>query len=125
MVKKVLSQRKLTIPEVYDYLVKRMESAEPTYFQRLALDHAELVRRTDKETALKIVNMLVEDFRVSDNGAISIANYLPNTIDELRAILGSEARLGAGTTFTTEILEQILNRISEILSESGTQEAQD
>lgn len=125
MVKKVEDQKKLTIAEVYDYLLKRMESSEPTYFQRLALDHAEVVRRTDKETARKIVEMLVEEFRVSDNGAITIANYLPNTIDELRALLGQEARLGAGTTFTTEVLENILNRISDILTENQPEEAQE
>ena len=113
MVKKVYESKRITLPEALEYLKERIDvdEEEVSYYQRIALEHAQAFSRTTAEQSRQIVEMLIEDFRISELGAISVANILPNTIDELRAVLGSEGR-----PMTTETLYKILNAISEIIS---------
>ncbi len=119
MVKKVYESRKITLPEALEYLRKRKEEGEEdlNYYQRIALEHAEMFSKTNAKRARAIVEMLIEDYRLSEIAAISVANILPNTIDELRAVIGSEAR-----TITTETLYEMLNKISDILTDTSLED---
>lgn len=119
MVKKVYESRKITLPEALEYLRQRIESGgeDANYYQRIALEHAESFSKTNAKRARAIVEMLIEDYRLSETAAISVANVLPDTIDELRAVIGSEAR-----TINTDTLYEMLNKISDILVDENLED---
>ncbi len=113
MVKKVYESKRITLPEALAYLRERLEEdeEEASYYQRIALEHAQEFSKLPAKHARILVEKLIEDFRLSEVSAISIVNVLPDTIDELRAVLGSEGR-----PLTTDTLYEMLNAISEVVT---------
>ncbi len=122
MVKKVYESKRITLPEALAYLRKRLEHDEEdaSYYQRIALEHAQEFSKLPAKQARILVEKLIEDFRLSEVSAISVVNVLPDTIDELRAVLGSEGR-----PMTTETLYEMLNAISEVVTMEIDEDADD
>ncbi len=110
MAEEIHHSEAISIAEVKQILLDRLEeSGELSYMQRLALEHAQLVSRTSADVAKKLVDDLIEKFRLSTKGAITLANFLPDTIDEIRQLLGKEAIM-----METETVEEILNTLSMV-----------
>ncbi len=122
MVKKVYESKRITLPEALAYLRKRLEDDEEdaSYYQRIALEHAQEFSKLPAKHARILVEKLIEDFRLSEVSAISVVNVLPDTIDELRAVLGSEGR-----PMTTDTLYEMLNAISEVVTMEVDEEAEE
>ncbi len=108
MPKEIYQSEPISIPEVKDLLIKRSQDGEElSYMQRIALEHAQLVSRISAESSQKLMTELIEKFRLSDKAAITLANYLPDMIDEIRQLLGKEVSMMETETIT-EILELLL-----------------
>lgn len=100
----------ISLPEVREILLNRLkETDDLSYVQRIALEHAQLVARIDATTAKELIDGLMEKFRISHKGAITLANYMPDTIDEVRQLLDKDA-----TLMETETIQEILDTLSSI-----------
>lgn len=114
MPKEIHSSIPVSIPEVRELLLARKRDVEKdqeelSYMQMVALDHALLISQISAEDAKNLVENLMTTFNISDKGAITLANYMPDTIDEVRALLDPESK-----TMETEILEQILEMLNAV-----------
>lgn len=110
MPKEVYHSEPISIPEVKELLLSRArEGEELSYMQRIALEHAQLVSRIDAKVSKELVGLLIEKFRLTNKGAITLANYIPTTVDEVRQLLWKEA-----LSMETETLEQILDEVSKV-----------
>ena len=109
MPKEIYDSEPISLPEVKKLLLDRAQEEDLSYMQRIALEHAQLVTRINVDDAKKLVDTFVEKYRLSDNGAITLANYMPTTIDEIRQLLGKDA-----ISMETETIEEILNELSNI-----------
>lgn len=109
MPKEIYRSDPISLPEVKKLLLDRSKEEELSYMQRIALEHAQIVSRISDEDAKRLVDIFVEKYRLSDNGAITLANYMPNTIDEIRQLLGKDA-----ISMETETIEEILSELSNI-----------
>jgi DNA-directed RNA polymerase subunit F len=105
--KKIYHSEPISVPEVRELLIERAkEGEELSYMQRIALEHAQLTSRISAEVAKNLIEDLKESFRLTDKGCITLANFIPDTVDEIRQLLGKEA-----STLETETLEQILEKL--------------
>jgi DNA-directed RNA polymerase subunit F len=105
--KKIYHSEPISVPEVRELLIERAkEGEELSYMQRIALEHAQLTSRISAEVSRTLIEDLKESFRISDKGCITLANFIPDTVDEIRQLLGKEA-----STLETETLEQILEKL--------------
>ena len=109
MPKEIYRSDPISLPEVKKLLLDRSKEEELSYMQRIALEHAQIVARITDEDAKRLIDIFVEKYRLSNNGAITLANYMPNTIDEIRQLLGKDA-----ISMETETIEEILNELSNI-----------
>ena len=110
MPNKIHESTPVTIPEVRKLLLERAAEGDLSYMQRIALEHAQLVTRIEAEVAKQLVEDLINKFELSRNGAITLANYIPDNIHEIRQLLGKEATLKE-----TETLEEILNTLNGVV----------
>ena len=100
----------ISLPEVRELLLKRLQETDDlSYVQRIALEHAQLVSRIDSDKAKELIDDLVEKFRISEKGAITLANFMPDTIDEIRQLLDKDA-----TLMETETIQEILETLSSV-----------
>lgn len=116
MPKEVYHSDPISIPEVRELLIDRAkEGEELSYMQRIALEHAQLVSRISSEKSKELIDELIEKFRISTKAAITLANFIPTTVDEVRQLLWKEA-----LSMETETLEEILELVSktELLEEA-------
>lgn len=109
MPKKIYQSEPISLPEVKKLLFDRAKEGELSYMQRIALEHAQLVSRITSEDAKKLIETLEEKYELSANGAITLANYMPDTVDEIRQLLGKDA-----ISKETETLESILEELNSI-----------
>lgn len=109
MPKEIHESTAISIPEVRELLLARGREGELSYMQRLALEHAQLVTRINSKNAKTLIATLEEKFQISHNGAITLANYIPDNVHEIRQLLGKEAM-----TKETETLEEILNTLNGV-----------
>ena len=109
MPKEIYRSDPISLPEVKKLLLDRSKEEELSYMQRIALEHAQIVTRISDVDAKKLVDIFIEKYRLSNNGAIALANYMPDTIDEIRQLLGKDA-----ISMETETIEEILNELSNI-----------
>jgi DNA-directed RNA polymerase subunit F len=107
--KEIYQSDPISLPEVKKLLLDRAHEDELSYMQRIALEHAQLVTRISVEDSKYLVDTFIEKYRLSDKGAITLANFMPNTIDEIRQLLGKDA-----ISMETETIEEILNELSNI-----------
>ncbi len=107
MPKEIYHSEPISIPEVKQLLIARAKDGdELSYMQRIALEHAQLVTKISAESAKSLIEELMEKFRLSDKAALTLANFMPNTIDEIRQLLGKEI-----VTMETETVEEILESL--------------
>jgi len=107
--KEIYESDPISIPEVRQLLLDRAkEGEELSYMQRIALEHTNLTSRVSAEVASSLISSLMDRFSVSKKGAITLANFVPNTIDEIKVLLGKESGNFEQETFE-EMLELLLS----------------
>ncbi len=97
----------LTLPEVKK-LLESLGEENLDQFQRRTLDYASKFSKVEAEVAEKLVEKLVKEFGLEEEGAIQIVNCMPKSIEELRAFLTAGRRI-----IETSKLEAILNLLDE------------
>ncbi|HPD50948.1 MAG: RNA polymerase Rpb4 family protein [Methanoculleus sp.] len=110
-VKRVVSEERILLPEVRDILLTveaaRLESGdEMSYELRKSIEHANHLSKTSAEKARALVAELMKLEKMKEDIAYRIANLMPRTRDELRAIYAKER-----FNLTTEELDEILELV--------------
>jgi len=110
-VKRVVSEERIPLPEVRDILLTveaaRLESGdEMSYELRKSIEHANHLSKTSAEKARALVAELMKLEKMKEDIAYRIANLMPRTRDELRAIYAKER-----FNLTTEELDEILELV--------------
>jgi DNA-directed RNA polymerase subunit F len=117
IVKKIISEVPLTLSEVKEILseIKQRrlseegeEGTELPYEFRKALTHAETFARLKSDQAREMVERLLELDKMKLEIAIRIADLLPKSRDELRAVYAKER-----FSLTEEELDKILEIVAE------------
>jgi DNA-directed RNA polymerase subunit F len=111
-VKRVVSEERILLPEVRDILLAvettRLESGdEMSYELRKSIEHANRFSKTSSEKARALVGDLMKLEKMKEDIAYRIANLMPRTRDELRAIYAKE-RFNLTTEELDEILEVVM-----------------
>lgn len=92
MPKEIYESDPISVPEVRKILLDRaMEGEDLSYMQRIALEHAQSTSRISSDVAKKLVDDLMKTFSMTKKSAITLANFIPNNIEELKVLLGKEA----------------------------------
>ena len=109
MVKKIITYEDISIPEALKILEELLKDEFYTSsFIYSVLDYLRKFSKIDYENAKNLMKQLVEKFGISRITAIQIINIMPQSIEELKTILGSEKR-----EFKDEELNEILQLIQE------------
>jgi len=83
-------ERLVSIPEVKKVLESTQSGHELTYEQKLALEHATYSAKTDPKNALKLVEELRKNERITDSIAFKIVEIWPEHPDDVKAIFAKE-----------------------------------
>jgi DNA-directed RNA polymerase subunit F len=115
IIKKVISEELITLPEVRDTLNHIKEEREKAgqelrYEQKRAVEHANKFSRIGAKESRDMVNELLTLEKMKLDIAIKIANLCPRTKDELRAIYAKER-----FTLNEAELKSILDVVSKHL----------
>ena len=109
MVKKIISHEDISIPEALKILEEVLK--DETYadsFIYSVLDYLRKFSKVDYESAKTLIKELIEKFGLSRITAIQVVNIMPESVEELRVILGIEKR---------EFREEELNEILQLLNQ--------
>jgi len=114
-VKAVQGEERITLAELKETLgemseVRQGEATEMAYELRRSIDHATHLARNTPEQARDLVAALLALEKMKPDIAYRIANIMPRTRDELRAVYAKER-----FTLTGEELDQILTLVAEHL----------
>lgn len=95
IVKQVLNENMLTLPEVKNILdnikeEREKEGKELGYELRKAISHAEMFSRISAKKSRELVNELINLEKMKPEIAIRIADILPLSNDEIRTIYAKE-----------------------------------
>ncbi len=110
-VKGISSEERVTLPEMRETLLsieaRRLdEGEEMSYELRKSIEHANLLAKTSADNARNLVEELVKLEKMKPDIAYRIANVMPRTRDELRAIYAKER-----FTLSGEELDEIIDLV--------------
>jgi DNA-directed RNA polymerase subunit F len=114
-VKGVLGEERITLAELKEVLTEVAESrqedaTEMAYELRRSIDHATHIAKNPPDQAKGLVEALLKLEKMKPDIAYRIANIMPRTRDELRAVYAKER-----FTLTGEELDQTLALVAEHL----------
>ena len=110
-VKGIISEEKVTLPEMRSVLL-RVESErlaaekEMSYEFRRSIEHANQLAKTDPEKSRDLVTELTKMEKMKPEIAYRIANIMPKSRDEVRAIYAKERY-----TLTPEEIDSIIELV--------------
>lgn len=112
IVKQVINEEIITLPEVRDQLYKireerESENKELGYELRKAISHAEAFSRIDSKKSRELMNELLKLEKMKPEIAVRIADILPMSNDEIRSIYAKERY-----TLTENELKKILELVT-------------
>ena len=108
MPKETLSQKPVSLPEVVTIFNKRKKGGELNYLQRIALEHAQRSSQVTGAKAKSIIKKLVANYEITEQVAIHIINFMPETKDEMRIFLQDSTRV-----YTADEVGNMLNLLRE------------
>ncbi|MDY6932039.1 MAG: RNA polymerase Rpb4 family protein [Halobacteriota archaeon] len=110
LVKEVISEELLTFAEAKEILnsvkEKQKGDEESSFEKRKAIAHANKFAKTDGKTSRELANKLVGLDKMKEEIAIKIADLMPMTRDDLRAIYAKER-----FTLTEDELDKIIDLV--------------
>ncbi len=115
IVKNVIAEELLTIPETKELLDRIKEARavdgeeELGYELKKAIRHIDAFSKSDAKKSRALVNNLMELEKMKPEIAIRIADILPATKDELRSIYAKERFI-----LTAEDLDQMLDLVADV-----------
>jgi len=109
MVRRIQEERIISNPEARAILEKAKEE-ELGEFQRRTLEYTRKFSKLPSDKAAKLTQDLSAKLQLDHNDAIQIANCLPQTVEELRAVLTVKGRF-----VSTEQLNGILEILKRYL----------
>ncbi|MGB9636866.1 MAG: RNA polymerase [Thermoplasmata archaeon] len=89
----------LTLAEVKEYLDAEANTRELGKFSSTAREHATTFSKVSKETAVEIVKKIMES-GIQEEYAVKVADLLPSTPEEVRAIFQKEMAFDENTIST-------------------------
>jgi DNA-directed RNA polymerase subunit F len=94
-VKGITSEEKVTLPEMRTVLLgveseRIAAEREMTYEFRRSMEHANQLAKTDPGKSRDLVNQLLKQEKMKPEIAYRIANLMPKSRDEVRAIFAKE-----------------------------------
>ena len=101
------NEKYVTLSEVKD-LLSQVE--EKTIEQKIAMEHAEQFAVLETKKSRELADKLAKIDHITDFLAVKIADLLPRTIDELRAVFAKER-----INLETGEAEKILSLVKEYL----------
>ena len=110
-VKGIISEEKVTLPEMRSVLL-RVESErlaaekEMSYEFRRSIEHANQLSKTEPEKSRDLVAELIKMEKMKPEIAYRIANIMPKTRDEVRAIFAKER-----FTLSPEEIDSIIEKV--------------
>jgi DNA-directed RNA polymerase subunit F len=110
-VKGIISEEKVTLPEMRSVLLQ-VESErlaaekEMSYEFRRSIEHANQLSKTDPEKSRDLVAELIKMEKMKPEIAYRIANIMPKTRDEVRAIFAKER-----FTLSPEEIDSIIEKV--------------
>ncbi len=107
----VLEEGEVSVPEVTD-LLAGLDESELKHFQKLTLEYCRLFSSFTPESARKVINVLVNEFKLAKNVAVQVVNCCPKSRVELMAILHKTDLIGQ---------EDKLDAILKLLGDNATQ----
>ncbi len=112
IVKQIISDELLTLPEVKNLLdnikeEREKEGKELGYELRKAISHAEIFSKLSAKKSREIVNELLKLEKMKPEIAIRIADILPLSNDEIRSVYAKE-RFTLSENELKQILELVL-----------------
>ncbi|MCD6210784.1 MAG: hypothetical protein J7J01_07870 [Methanophagales archaeon] len=119
IVKEIIKEEVLTLAEAKEILVtltERMKEAEGReeeevrYEQRKALEHASKFAKLDVEDSKALISDLMKLKKMNNNIAVRIADLMPRSKNEVRAIYAKEQ-----FTLSEEDIEEILDCIARYI----------
>ncbi|NPE09571.1 MAG: hypothetical protein GNW80_14895 [Asgard group archaeon] len=108
MPKETLDKKTVSFPEVVAIFNKRKKAGELNYLQRIALEHAQRSSKITGKQAKTLIKKLMTEFELTEKIAISIVNFMPETLDELRVFIQDASRV-----YSTEEVEKMLDLLRE------------
>jgi len=120
IVKEIIKEEVLTLAEAKEILVTltermkeaegREEEEEVRYEQRKALEHASKFAKLDVEGSKALISDLMKLKKMNNNIAVRIADLMPRSKNEVRAIYAKEQ-----FTLSEEDIEEILDCIARYI----------
>ena len=107
MVKRELSENRLTLPQVKKVL-EAIGEENLDQFQRRTLDYVNRFSKLDAAKAGRLLEKLVKEFGLEKAEAVQVVNCMPETVDELRIFLA-----GGRKIIETAKLEAIISLLNE------------
>jgi DNA-directed RNA polymerase subunit F len=99
MVKKILKEELISIPEVKEIMEKlfekmeKIESIQPDPFQDATYEYVHNFSKMSADVAKNVIKMLVKDYSMDIEYAIQVVNIDPNYHQEMRVILEKDVTL--------------------------------
>jgi DNA-directed RNA polymerase subunit F len=111
-VKGIISEEKVTLPEMRSVLAgveaeRIAAEKEMSYEFRRSIEHANQIAKTTPEKSRDLVAQLVQMEKMKPEIAHRIANIMPKTRDEVRAIFAKER-----FTLTPEEIDKIIETVT-------------
>jgi DNA-directed RNA polymerase subunit F len=111
-VKGIISEEKVTLPEMRSVLsgveAERIAAEKETSYEfRRSIEHANQLAKTTPEKSKELVAELVQMEKMKPEIAYRIANIMPKTRDEVRAIFAKER-----FTLTPEEIDKIIEMVT-------------
>jgi len=98
MVRKILEEKLISVPEVKEILVNvgaRLEKMQKNFdaFQQASFEYANSFAKMSAEAAVKVTKMLQNDYGMDASHAIQMVNIDPNTPQEARVVLEKDIKV--------------------------------
>ncbi|MEM0080043.1 MAG: RNA polymerase Rpb4 family protein [Nitrososphaerota archaeon] len=113
MVRKIISQTPLSLPEVKEILEER--EAKLDSIQLRVLEYTRKFSKVSADKAREMINELMDKFNLTREEAVQIVNICPTTIEELRSVLSGYKRLVSFLLFSEEKLNEIVEVVKKYL----------
>lgn len=105
----ILTEETITDTEAREILEKREKEGELNYEQKNSLEILRNFAKSDPERIKTLVNELKIIEKLRDKQIVTIANFLPQDKDDLRAVLHKEY-----ANFTEEEIEKIIEAVKKV-----------
>jgi DNA-directed RNA polymerase subunit F len=110
-VKRIVGEERIALPALRTILLqveadRRDAGEEMSYELRKSIEHANQLSKTSEERSRALIGELLKLEKMKEDIAYRIANCMPRTRDELRAIYAKER-----FTLTGEELDQIIDLV--------------